>query len=84
MITLIRKRNKRYYPVNDVFNIGRGAYQVREADGKYYKKYNEDGIRAYDCFSCCFRMNRDNGACAMLACRANERADGKEVIFQKI
>ena len=45
MITLIRKRNKRYYPVGAVFNVGRGAYQVIEADGKYYKKYNEDGIR---------------------------------------
>jgi len=77
-------KRKRYYPVNDVFNIGRGAYQVREADGRYYKKFDSDGIREYECRSCCFRMNRDRGACAMLACRASERSDGCEVVFQKI
>lgn len=84
MITLIQKRNKREYPVDGVFNIGRGAYQVREADGRYYSKFDSSGIRAYECQSCCFRMNRDRGSCALLACRASERSDGKEVIFQKI
>jgi hypothetical protein len=29
-------------------------------------------------------MNRDRGSCAMLACRASERSDGREVVFQKI
>ncbi len=84
MITLIRKRNKREYPVDGVFNIGRGMYQVREADGRYYTKFDSDGIREYECRSCCFRMNRDRGSCVMLACRASERSDGREVVFQKI
>ena len=84
MITLIRKRNKREYPVDGVFNIGRGMYQVREADGRYYTKFDSDGIREYECRSCCFRMNRDRGSCALLACRASERSDGREVVFQKI
>ena len=84
MITLVRKRNKRYYPVDAVFNIGRGAYQVREADGRYYTKFDSSGIPEYGCQSCCFRMSRNNGACALLACRASERSDGREVVFQKI
>ena len=84
MITLARKRNKRYYPVNAVFSVGRGAYQVREADGRYYSKFDSSGMREFGCQSCCFRMSRDRGACAMLACYADERQDGKEVVFQKI
>ena len=28
-------KKKRYYKEYDVFSIGRGAYQVHEADGKY-------------------------------------------------
>lgn len=82
MITLIRKRDKRYYPVNDVFSIGRGAYQVREADGRYYVKF--DSGLGETCFDCCFRMNKNKGACAMLACHADERQDRKEVVFEKI
>lgn len=77
-------KRKREYPVDGVFNVGRGMYQVREADGRYYTKFDSDGIREYECRSCCFRMNRDRGSCAMLACRASERSDGREVVFQKI
>lgn len=75
-------KKKRYYKEYDVFCIGRGAYQVHEADGKYWKK--EPIAPGGECFSCCFRMNRNKGACAMLACHADEREDGKEVVFERI
>ena len=73
---------KRYYEEYDVFCIGRGIYQVHEADGKYWVK--DSIIPGGDCFSCCFRNNKGKGACAMLACNADERKDGKEVIFERI
>ena len=76
------KKKKRYYKEYDVFRIGRGAYQVHEADGKYWEK--EPITPGGECFSCCFRMNRNKGACAMLACHADEREDGKEVVFERI
>lgn len=68
---------KRYYKELEVFCIGRGAYQVHGADEKYWPKGRE-------CFSCCFRMNRGRGACAILACHSEEREDNKEVIFERI
>lgn len=75
-------KKKRYYKEYDVFCIGRAAYQVHEADGKYWKK--EPIAQGDECYSCCFRMNRNKGACAMLACHADEREDGKEVVFERI
>lgn len=75
-------KKKRYYKEYDVFCIGRGIYQAHEADGKYWKK--EPIVPGAECFSCCFRMNRGKGACAMLACHADERADGKEIVFERI
>lgn len=75
-------KNKRYYQKYEVFSIGRGMYQVQEADGKYYIK---DPIApGGECPSCCFRNNRGRGACAMLACHADEREDKKEVIYVRL
>lgn len=76
------KQKKRFYNVYDVFSIGRGTYQVHEADGKYWTK--EPISPGCECFSCCFRMTRCKGACAMLACHADEREDGKDVVFERI
>lgn len=73
---------KRYYKEYEVFCIGRGIYQVHEADGNYWKK--ETTVPGGECFSCCFRMNRGKGACSILACHADERDDGKEVVFERI
>lgn len=75
-------KEKRYYKVKEVFGIGRGVYQVHEADEQYW---NKKPISSGDgCFSCCFRMRIGIGACAMLACHADEREDGKEVVFERI
>lgn len=76
------KKKKRYYKNYDVFSIGRGLYQAHEADGKYWKK--EPIAKGSECFSCCFRNNKGKGACAMLACHADERDDGIEVVFERI
>lgn len=73
---------KRYYKVHEVFNIGRGVYQVHEADGIYWHK--DTIVPGGGCYSCCFRTNRGHGACAMLACHADDREDGKEVVFELI
>lgn len=73
---------KRYYKEYEVFCIGRGIYQVQEADGKYFTK--KPTAPGGECYSCCFRNNRGRGACAMLACHADEREDGKEVVFELI
>jgi len=73
---------KRYYEDREVFCYGRGIFQVHEADGKYWRKLTENPN--LDCFDCCFRNNRGKGACSKLACHANERKDGKEVIFERI
>lgn len=70
-------KKKRYYKDLEVFCIGRGAYQVHEADGKYWSKGGE-------CSSCCFRMTRGRGACAILACHAVERGDNKEVVYERL
>ena len=74
--------HKRYYTDQAVFGIGRGIYQVHEADGNYWCK--EPIAPGGECLSCCFRKNRGKGACAMLACHADERDDGKEVVFERI
>ena len=75
-------RKKRYYQDYDVFNLGRGLFQAHEAEGKYWVK--EPLAPGGECYSCCFRNNRPNGACTMLACHADERADGKEFVFERI
>lgn len=77
-----KARKKRYYKDLEVFNVGRGVYQVHVADGTYWKK--DTGIPGHPCGDCCFRMRRGQGACAMLACHADEREDGQEVVFEKI
>lgn len=73
---------KRYYKEYDVFSIGRGVYQVHEVDGSFWTK--EPIAPGGECLSCCFRMNIGKGACRMLACHANEREDGKEVVYERI
>lgn len=73
---------KRYYKNYDVFSIGRGLFQAHEADGKYWVK--EPLAPGGECYSCCFRNNLHKGACAILACHAGEREDGKEVVFERI
>lgn len=75
-------KEKRYYKVNEVFSIGRGVYQVHEADEQFW--YKKPIVLVDGCCSCCFRMRMGIGACAMLACRADEREDGKEVVFERI
>jgi hypothetical protein len=77
-----RRKAKRYYPENAVFSIGKGAFQVRHADGAYWRKESE--IPGGECSSCCFRTNKGKGACAMLACHSSEREDGLEVVFERI
>lgn len=75
-------KKKRYYKVNEVFGLGRGAYQVHEVDEQYWHK--KPIVPGGECSSCCFRMTRYQGACTMLACHADEREDGVEVIFEYI
>jgi len=82
VLTLVKPKKKRYYKEYEVFSIGRGSYQVHVADGKYWTK--KPIAPGGECHSCCFRMNRGRGACAMLACHADEREDGNEVVFEKI
>lgn len=66
-------KKKRDYPIGHVFALGRGLFQVQHADGKYYRKND-------NCINCCFTMSRK--ACKLLACHANERIDGLEVVFE--
>lgn len=64
---------KRYYEIGQVFSLGRGLFQVQRADEYSYFKGTE-------CSNCAFRMTRK--ACNILACHADERKDGKDVIFE--
>lgn len=73
---------KRYYKEYEVFGLGRGLFQVHVVDGFYWYKHADWPIA--ECQSCCFRMNRGKGACAMLACHADEREDGREVVFERL
>lgn len=75
-------KKKRYYEEGVVFSIGRGQFIAHEADGKYWVK--EPTSPGSYCYSCCFRMNRGKGSCAILACSPNDRFDKKNVIFEKI
>ncbi len=78
-------KKKRYYEEYAVFSIGRGLFQVHEADGKYWRKDPIVPNSDYGaCSSCCFRGNMHKGSCAMLACHSDERKDGKEVVFERI
>lgn len=74
------KKNKRYYGVDEIFNIGRGMFQVHEVDGRYWNKDTESGL----CVDCCFRINKGEGACKRLACYPYERHDRKNVVFERI
>ena len=83
ILTLVKSKKKRYYKENEVFNYGRGIYQVKEADGRYYVK-NREGWPESHCLDCCFHMNYPNKMCKILACNPDEREDKKDVIFVKI
>lgn len=62
---------KRECKINDLVGFGRGLYRVKETDKRYY----------HQCIDCHLMFTK---SCSKVACKADERTDGKNVVFVSI